>query len=160
VIKILLIHGPNLNLLGNRETRIYGLSSLDEINDRVKHFADENETELRIFQSNSEGDLIDAIQKAAGWADGIVINPGGYTHYSYAIRDALAATGLPVIEVHLSNIYAREEFRHHSVISAVAVGTVAGLGWRSYLFGIEGMIGILKDRREQATISPIQAPEK
>ena len=160
MIKILLIHGPNLNLLGNRETGIYGLSSLDEINAHVKRFADENETELRILQSNSEGALIDAIQEAAGWADGIVINPGGYTHYSYAIRDALAAVGLPVIEVHLSNIYAREEFRHHSVISAVAVGTVAGLGWRSYLCGIEGMIGILKDRREKATIFPIPSPEK
>ena len=160
MIKILLIHGPNLNLLGKREPGIYGLSSLDEINAHMKRFAEENETELRIFQSNSEGALIDSIQEAADWADGIVINPGAYTHYSYAIRDAIAAVGLPVIEVHLSNIYAREEFRHHSVISAVAVGTVAGLGWRSYLYGIEGMIGLLRDRGQQTTIASNPAPEK
>lgn len=160
MIKILLIHGPNLNLLGKREPGIYGPASLDEINAQLKRFAGENEIELRIFQSNSEGALIDAIQEAGGWADGIIINPGGYTHYSYAIRDSLAALGLPVIEVHLSNIYAREEFRHHSVISAVAVGTVTGLGWRSYLYGIEGMIGILKDRKQKAATSTVPAPGK
>ena len=146
MIKILLIHGPNLNLLGKREPGVYGYSSLEEINENMKRFADGHGAELHVFQSNSEGALIDAIQDAAGWADGIVINPGAYTHYSYAIRDALAAVGLPTIEVHLSNIYAREEFRHRSVISAVAVGTIAGLGWRSYVCGIESLIGILKDR--------------
>jgi 3-dehydroquinate dehydratase-2 len=153
LMKLLLIHGPNLNLLGKREPGIYGLSTLDEINAHLKSFAEENETELRIIQSNSEGALVDAIQDAADWADGIVINPGAYTHYSYAIRDAVAAVGLPVIEVHLSNIYAREEFRHHSVISAVAVGTVAGLGWRSYLYGIEGMIALLRDGKQQTANS-------
>jgi 3-dehydroquinate dehydratase-2 len=153
LMKVLLIHGPNLNLLGKREPGIYGLSTLEEIDAHLKRFAEENETELRIFQSNSEGALVDAIQDSADWADGIVINPGAYTHYSYAIRDALAAVGLPTMEVHLSNIYAREEFRRHSVISAVAVGTVAGLGWRSYLYGIEGIIGLLRDRSNQAPAS-------
>ncbi|MBN2318975.1 MAG: type II 3-dehydroquinate dehydratase [Acidobacteria bacterium] len=147
-MKILLIHGPNLNLLGKREPGIYGLKSLDEVNVQVKRFAEENEAELKIFQSNSEGALIDAIQDAGEWADGIVINPGAYTHYSYAIRDALAALGLPAIEVHLSNIFAREDFRRHSVISAVVEGTVTGLGWRGYLCAVEGLIGILQDRKQ------------
>ena len=144
MFKILLIHGPNLNLLGRREPGIYGMSTLEEINARVRRFAEEKEAELRVFQSNSEGALIDAIQEASGWADGIVINPGAYTHYSYAIRDALSAVGLPAIEVHMSNIHAREEFRSRSVISAVVQGTVAGLGWRSYLLGIEALIGVLQ----------------
>lgn len=146
MFKILLIHGPNLNLLGKREPGIYGMSSLEEINGRAQRFAGEREAELRVFQSNSEGALIDAIQEAAEWADGIVINPGAYTHYSYAIRDALSAVGLPAVEVHMSNIHAREEFRSRSVISAVVQGTVAGLGWRSYLLGIEALIGVLQDR--------------
>ena len=145
-MKILLIHGPNLNLLGKREPGIYGLKNLEEINGQVQRFAEENGAELKIFQSNTEGALVDAIQDAMQWADGIVINPGAYTHYSYAIRDALASVGLPAVEVHLSNIFAREEFRHRSVISAVVVGTVTGFGWRSYLLALEGLIGILKDR--------------
>ena len=148
MMKILLIHGPNLNLLGKREPGIYGLKSLDEVNVQVKSFAEENEAELKVFQSNSEGALIDAIQDAGEWADGIVINPGAYTHYSYAIRDVLAAVGLPAIEVHLSNIFAREEFRRRSVISAVVEGTVTGLGWRGYLCAVEGLIGILQDRKQ------------
>jgi 3-dehydroquinate dehydratase II len=146
MIKILLIHGPNLNLLGKREPKHYGTSSLDEINVRMQRLAEDKGIELRIVQSNSEGALIDAIQDAGDWAAGIVINPGGYTHYSYAIRDALAAVNLPTIEVHLSNIHAREEFRQHSVISAVALGCISGLGWRSYLYGLEALIEILKDR--------------
>lgn len=145
MFKILLIHGPNLNLLGKREPGIYGMSSLEEINAHAQRFAGEKGAELRVFQSNSEGALIDAIQDAAEWADGIVINPGAYTHYSYAIRDALSAVGLPAVEVHMSNIHAREEFRSRSVISAVVQGTVAGLGWRSYLLGIEALTGILQD---------------
>ena len=146
MIKILLIHGPNLNLLGKREPEIYGLSSLDEINEYLERFAEQNDVELRIYQSNSEGDLVDIIQEAADWADGIVINPGAYTHYSYAIRDALSAIDLPSVEVHLSNIYAREEFRRRSVISEVVEGTIAGFGWRSYVCGLDGLIGIIKDR--------------
>ena len=144
--KILLIHGPNLNLLGKRSPEIYGTSGLDEINARMKKIAEENGAELRVFQSNSEGALIDAIHDADNWADGIVINPGAYAHYSYAIRDALASIRLPAIEVHLSNIYAREEFRHHSVISPVVAGCISGLGWRSYACGIQAMIGLLRDR--------------
>jgi len=146
VFKILLIHGPNLNLLGKREPQIYGTSGLDEINALVKQLAEENKAELQILQSNSEGALIDAIHEAGDWADGIIINPGAYGHYSYAIRDALAAVGLPAIEVHISNIFAREEFRSKSVIAPVVVGCITGLGWRSYTCGLESLLGILKDR--------------
>ncbi len=146
MIKILLIHGPNLNLLGKREPHIYGTAGLDAINERMRRVAEEDGVELRIFQSNSEGALIDAIQDAGGWADGIVINPGAYGHYSYALRDALAAVGLPAVEVHLTNIFAREEFRRQSVISAVAIGSICGLGWRSYLCALQSLVGILRDR--------------
>lgn len=144
--RILLIHGPNLNMLGRREPEVYGTLTLDDINARMKQIAEDNGAELRVFQSNSEGALIDAIQEAADWADGIVINPGAYSHYSHAIRDALTAVHLPAIEVHLSNIYAREEFRNHSVISAVVLGCIAGLGWRSYACGLQALIDILKER--------------
>lgn len=147
MIRILLIHGPNLNLLGKRSPEIYGTSSLDEINTRMRGIAEQGGAELRTFQSNSEGALIDAIHEAADWADGIVINPGAYAHYSYAIRDALASVSLPAIEVHLSNIYAREEFRRHSVISPAVIGCISGLGWRSYACGIQAMIEILQDRK-------------
>jgi 3-dehydroquinate dehydratase II len=146
VFKILLIHGPNLNMLGTREPEVYGTLTLDEINARMKRLGEENGAEIRTFQSNSEGALIDAIQDAMQWAEGIVINPGAYTHYSHAIRDALSAVHLPAIEVHLSNIYSREEFRNHSVISPVVAGCIAGLGIRSYTCGILALIGILRDR--------------
>ncbi len=149
MFKVLLIHGPNLNMLGKREPEVYGTLTLDEIDARMRQIAEENGVELRVFQSNSEGALIDSIQEAAHWANGIVINPGAHTHYSYAIRDALAAVQLPTIEVHLSNIYAREGFRNHSVISPVAVGCIAGLGIRSYTCGLEALIGILQDREKQ-----------
>ncbi len=149
-LKILLLHGPNLNLLGKREPAIYGTSDLDEINARMKRIAEESQTELRVFQSNSEGALIDAIHEAGNWADGIVINPGAYGHYSYAIRDALAAVHLPVVEVHLSNIFAREEFRDTSVIAPIAIGCITGLGWRSYACGLQSLIGILLDKAGQA----------
>jgi len=148
MIKILLIHGPNLNLLGRREPGIYGSSGMEEINTRMKQLAEERGAELRVFQSNSEGALIDAIHEAGNWADGIVINPGAYGHYSYAIRDALAAVNLPTIEVHLSNIYAREEFRYHSVISAVVIGSISGLGWRSYACGLQALINILQEKEQ------------
>lgn len=146
MFKILVIHGPNLNLLGKREPQIYGTFGLDEINARMKGIAEEHKAELRILQSNSEGALIDAIHEAGDWADGIIINPGAYGHYSYALRDALAGVGLPAIEVHLSNIHAREEFRRKSVIASVVIGCITGLGWRSYSCGLESLLGILKDR--------------
>ncbi len=146
--RILLIHGPNLNMLGRREPEVYGTLTLDAINARMKQIAEENGAELRVFQSNSEGALIDAIHEAADWADGIVINPGAYSHYSHAIRDALTAVHIPAIEVHLSNIYAREEFRNHSVISAVALGCIAGLGWRSYACGLQSLIDILREHKK------------
>jgi 3-dehydroquinate dehydratase-2 len=149
VFKILLIHGPNLNLLGRREPATYGTFGLDEINARMKRLAEANAGDLRIFQSNSEGALIDAIHEAGDWADGIVINPGAYTHYSYAIRDALAAVALPAVEVHISNIHAREEFRNRSVIAPVVAGCITGLGWRSYTCGLLALLGILKDREEK-----------
>jgi 3-dehydroquinate dehydratase-2 len=148
MFKVLLIHGPNLNLLGKREPKVYGTTSLEEIDSKLMQIAKESGAELRIFQSNSEGALIDAIHDAGDWADGILINPGAYTHYSYAIRDALAAVRLPTIEVHLSNIYAREEFRQISVISAVALGCISGLGWRSYAFALQALVGILQDRTD------------
>ncbi len=147
--KILLIHGPNLNLLGWREPGIYGTIGFDEINRRMTQLAQENGTELRIFQSNSEGALVDAIQDARNWADGILINPGAYSHYSIALRDALSAVKLPTIEVHLSNIHAREEFRHKLVLTPVCVGMICGLGWRSYLYGLQALIAILKEAEER-----------
>ncbi len=148
--KILLIHGPNLNLLGWREPGIYGTVGFDEINARMKRVAEEAECELRVFQSNNEGALVDAIHDARNWADGIVMNPGAYAHYSIAIRDALSAVKLPTIEVHLSNVHAREEFRHKLVLSPVCVGVICGLGWRSYLYGVLSLIEILKERAQVA----------
>ncbi len=154
--KILLIHGPNLNLLGRREPQIYGTAGLDEINKRMQRIAEENGAELRVFQSNSEGALIDAIHDAGNWADGIIINPGAYGHYSYALRDALSAVSLPAVEVHLSNVYAREEFRYKSVISAVVIGSICGLGWRSYQCAMEALLGILQDRKPvEATVKTL-----
>ncbi len=148
MFKLLLIHGPNLNLLGSREPGIYGTVGFEEINTRMKRVAEERGAELRVFQSNSEGALVDAIQDARTWADGIVINPGAYAHYSIAIRDALSAVKLPAIEVHLSNIHAREEFRHRLMLTPVCVGMICGLGWRSYLYGIEALIALLQERAQ------------
>ncbi len=147
MFKLLLIHGPNLNLLGSREPGIYGTVTLDEINARMQQVASENGAELRVFQSNSEGALVDAIQDARNWADGIVINPGAYAHYSIALRDALSSVKLPTIEVHLSNIHAREEFRHRLVLTPVCVGMICGLGWRSYLYAVQALIALLQERK-------------
>ena len=146
MFKILLIHGPNLNLLGKREPEHYGTMTLDDINAKMTSIAREIDVELRVFQANGEGAIIDAIQDAANWASGIVINPGAYGHYSYALRDALAAVDLPAVETHLSNIHARETFRHATVISPVVLGCITGLGWRSYECGLRALIGILQDR--------------
>jgi 3-dehydroquinate dehydratase-2 len=143
--KILVLHGPNLNLLGKREPEIYGSNTLADINARLVTLADEKGNSLKIDQSNHEGVLIDAIHEAMGWADGIVINPGAFTHYSYAIRDAIAACGLPCIEVHISNIANRESFRQKSVLASVCVGTISGLGWRSYILGLQALMDILED---------------
>jgi 3-dehydroquinate dehydratase-2 len=136
MVRILVIHGPNLNLLGLREPEVYGALSLDQINQRMLELARQEHLELRIVQSNSEGGIIDTIHGALDWADALVINPAGYTHTSVAIRDAIAAVRLPTVEVHLSNIHRRESFRHHSYVSGVAVGQVAGFGVNSYLLGL------------------------
>lgn len=149
MLKILLMHGPNLNLLGWREPGIYGTVGFDEINARMKQVAEKNNAELRVFQSNSEGALVDAIHDARNWADGIVINPGAYSHYSIALRDALSAVKLPTIEVHLSNVHAREEFRHKLVLTPVCVGMICGLGWRSYLYGFEALLAILHEEKKK-----------
>ena len=138
-MKILVLHGPNLNWLGKREPAVYGARTLEDLNQGLQNFARDHGLELKIFQNNSEGALIDAIQAEAEWAEGILINPGAYTHYSYAIRDALAGSGLPVVEVHLSNIYAREEFRHHSVIAPVAAGQISGFGFEGYYLGLQAL---------------------
>ena len=145
-LKILLIHGPNLNLLGHREPEVYGRLTLEQINDRLRDYAAENDFELRAFQSNSEGALIDAIHEARSWASGIIINAGAYTHTSIALRDAIASVELPTVEVHLSNVHARESFRHHSYIAGVCLGAIAGFGWRSYLLGLQGLLAHLQEK--------------
>lgn len=142
---ILFIHGPNLNLLGKREPGIYGALTLEEIDRRLADFGAKRGVTVKSFQSNSEGALVDAIQEAADWADGIVINAGAYTHTSVALRDAIAAIELPVVEVHLSNVHTREAFRRRSFLSAVCLGVISGFGWRSYQLGLEGLIGHLSD---------------
>lgn len=135
-VRIVVIHGPNLNLLGLREPEIYGGDNLPEINRRMEELARQEGLELRVTQSNAEGAILEAIHGALGWADAIVINPAAYTHTSVAIRDAVQAVRLPTVEVHLSNLSAREEFRHTSLISPVCVGQISGFGKDSYLLGL------------------------
>ena len=142
-MKILILHGPNLNLLGTRETEVYGSMTLDDINSKLFELGKEVGAEIKCVQSNHEGALIDALHDARGWASGVVFNPGGYTHTSIALRDAISAIQIPVIEVHLSNVYAREEFRHVSMISAVCKGKITGFGWRSYLLGLRALVDVL-----------------
>ena len=141
--KILIIHGPNLNLLGEREPGIYGKESLEDINKKLAELATELKVEVETYQSNVEGEIINSLQKARGKFQAIVINPGGYTHTSVAIRDAIAAVKIPTVEVHLSNIYAREEFRQKSVIAPVAAGQVSGFGANSYLLGLRAAVGLI-----------------
>ena len=144
---ILVLHGPNLNLLGLREPEVYGRTTLDDINVRLATLAEYRNAALRTLQSNHEGALIDALHEARTWAAGILINPGGLTHTSVALRDAISSVALPCVEIHLSNVHKREEFRHHSFISGVAVGVIAGFGWRSYLLGLEALLDFLEDKK-------------
>ena len=146
--KVLVIHGPNLNLLGKREPNIYGSVTLEEINDELKDLAAQNDVELRIAQSNHEGEIVETIQNARHWAEVIIINPAAYTHTSVAIRDAISAVQIPTIEVHLSNIYAREGFRQASHVSPVAVGQISGFGMNSYLLALRAAVLLpLKDHK-------------
>lgn len=142
-MRILVLHGPNLNLLGTRETDIYGQLTLAEIDRRLQQLADELNIKLACFQSNHEGILIDKLQQAERQFDAVVFNPGAYTHYSIALRDAVAAIKVPVVEVHLSNIQAREEFRHRSVIAPVAAGQISGFGLDSYLLGLRAAVALV-----------------
>ena len=146
MMRILVIHGPNLNLLGRRETAVYGEGNLEEINASIQDWAEKEGVTVKIIQSNHEGALVDAIGEAADWADGILINPAAYTHTSVAIRDAVAAVALPAVEVHLSNIHAREKFRQVSLIAPVALGQISGFGADSYLLGLEALLRYLKQR--------------
>ena len=139
-MRVLVIHGPNLNLLGVREPEVYGGATLADIDSSLRLLADDLNVELSIFQSNQEGEIVDRIQSAMGQVDSILINPAGLTHTSVCLRDALLATGIPFIEVHLSNIHAREEFRHKSLLADAAVGVICGFGASSYTLGLRGLV--------------------
>ncbi len=143
--RIAMIHGPNLNMLGVRDPEIYGKEDFSSLNKRIEAHAKQLGVEVTVQQSNSEGAIIDFIQDARAWAEAIIINPGAYTHYSYAIRDALADTRLPVIEVHISNVHAREEFRRHSVISPITTGQIVGFGPQGYLLALDAAKRLIEE---------------
>ena len=145
-MRILVIHGPNLNMLGKREPEIYGSSTLDDVNSRLGKEAKELGAKVEFFQSNSEGEIVGRIQAAMDSTDGILMNPGAYTHTSVAIRDAILSTGLPVVEAHMSNIYKREDFRQKSYVSGVALGVISGFGAESYSLGLRGLVDYLKGK--------------
>lgn len=148
-LNILVLHGPNLNLLGRREPGIYGLETLDNITQSLQDAADQLDIQIESFQSNHEGALVDAIHGAMGVHHGLLINPGAYTHTSVAIRDAIAAVAIPTVEVHLSNVYRRESFRHHSYIAPVAVGQISGFGAFSYVLGLRALAHYLTNVRQE-----------
>ena len=145
--RILVVNGPNLNLVGRREPEHYGRQTLRQIENQLKSYAASRGAEIRFIQSNHEGALIDAIQGAIGWADAIVVNPAALTHTSVGLRDAISAAGIPAVEVHLSNIYRREDFRHQSLIAGVAVGQITGFGALSYLLGCQAALDVLEKKR-------------
>jgi 3-dehydroquinate dehydratase-2 len=147
-VKVLLINGPNLNLLGSREPEVYGHDTLEDIVGRVNERAKALGVEVEAFQSNHEGAIIDFVQAQSPGADGIVINPGALTHYGLSLRDALAACRLPIVEVHISNIYTRETFRRRSVTAEVSTGVISGLGWHGYLLALEAVVGLAKEGKE------------
>jgi 3-dehydroquinate dehydratase II len=151
LFSILVLHGPNLNLLGSREPGIYGVVTLQEINTRLAALAEKQGAEIELIQSNHEGVLVDAIQNALDRHDGLVINAAAYTHTSIALRDAIAATKLPAVEVHLSNIHRREEFRHHSYLASVVIGQICGFGANSYYLGLHALITHLREKKVSET---------
>ncbi|HAS11846.1 MAG TPA: type II 3-dehydroquinate dehydratase [Acidimicrobiaceae bacterium] len=148
--RVLVLNGPNLNLLGTREPEVYGADTLDDVLERLRRHVEGRDVELRAVQSNIEGELVDALHEARTWADGVVFNPGAFTHYSIALRDAISGTGLAVVETHLSNVHAREEFRHRSVLAAVCLGVVAGFGADSYLVALDGLLRHLEQRERSS----------
>jgi 3-dehydroquinate dehydratase-2 len=160
MLRLLVLHGPNLNLLGTREPSVYGNSSLADIDKSIARHADTLGVAVQSKQTNVEGELVTWIQNARGHFDGIVLNPAAYTHSSIAIRDAITAVALPTVEVHLSNIHQREEFRHHSLIAAVALGQISGLGPTGYLLAMDGLVAHLERHREPSRSRPASNRKK
>ena len=151
ILDIVVLNGPNLNTLGTREPSVYGTMTLADLNELLRKRGEELHCSVRCFQSNHEGVLIDTIQQSSA-VDGIIINAGALTHYSIALRDAIASLSIPVIEVHLSNIYARESFRQHSVIAAVCRGHIVGLGWRGYLLALDALVALARERKKEGIV--------